>query len=91
MSVPTMAWKNQARCAPGRIADPDVFFPHANSTGTIATRLCGGCRVTDDCLAFAMSDLTLEGIWGGLDRKQRLLLAKQRLLPRGGAWAVARA
>jgi hypothetical protein len=41
--------------------------------------VCAGCPVRSDCLETAMSmDELVEGIWGGLDARERIVLALDR-------------
>jgi len=49
-------WKDRAACSTG--VDPDLFFaPAGSSEGWVtAKRICGGCPVTDECLADAADD-----------------------------------
>jgi WhiB family redox-sensing transcriptional regulator len=55
-----------------------MFFPHRTSEmGTKrALRICDRCGVTEQCLAFAISNDEQWGIWGGLSRTERQLVAK---------------
>jgi WhiB family redox-sensing transcriptional regulator len=65
---------------PARWADaacrgrPDVnFFPGRGGKTTPAKALCAGCASSAPCLAFALADHDLQGIWAGTtaaDRKE---------------------
>lgn len=72
-------WARSAAC---RDADPEHFFPIG--PGDVRSReaalsFCRTCTVRVDCLAHALRDRTLHGIWGGTDEAQRAELR------RGGA------
>ena len=47
------------------------FFPRRGHDTRLAKLICEGCAVQFECLAFAMVDDTLEGIWGGTSGWQR--------------------
>lgn len=55
---------------PGRPANalcqglgPDFFFPTSSVGLARAERICAGCPVAAECLAVALDDLSLHGIW----------------------------
>jgi WhiB family redox-sensing transcriptional regulator len=69
-------WADSAAC---RDADPEHFFPIGQ--GDVASReaalsCCRVCPVVNDCLAHALRDRTLHGIWGGTDEVQREALRR---------------
>jgi hypothetical protein len=47
------------------------FPPFDNITHANAVSICRRCRVKDECLAFAVADPELLGIWGGASERQR--------------------
>lgn len=66
-------WRSQASC---RMTDPELFFPNGTSGPTLlqieqAKRVCGGCPVSLDCLAWAIDTGQDAGIWGGLTEDER--------------------
>ncbi len=65
-----MSWQSLAAC---RGLDPDLFFLERSESVSEAKAVCWGCPVRRDCLAFAMADDSLAGIWGATTRKQRRL------------------
>jgi WhiB family redox-sensing transcriptional regulator len=51
---------------------PDVnFFPTRGERIDPARAVCSTCLVRDECLAFALADATIVGVWGGTSEKQR--------------------
>lgn len=61
-------WFPQAACH-GR--GPSEWFP-PDKKGTIAARtVCAGCEVRSECLAYALADDTLVGVWGGTSENER--------------------
>lgn len=73
-------WRDQALCAE---IDPELFFPkkddpeRRNNIET-AKRLCGECAVRANCLASALENNEVHGIWGGLTGRERRNLIKAR-------------
>ena len=63
------AWHRDAACkeAPQSI----TWFPLNRDFGEAAKAVCGGCLASEACLAFALSDPTLDGIWAGTTAKER--------------------
>lgn len=49
--------------------DPDLWFLSANAA--IAKRICRGCPVRTDCLAYALAEGIDHGTWGGLTETER--------------------
>ena len=43
-----------------------------------ARRICGGCEVRSECLAFAFRTREQYGIWGGYDYEERKALIRKR-------------
>ena len=81
-------WRSDAACL--GIADPDLFFPTAE-TGPLhdaqvaaAKAVCAGCPVVTECLAEALARIP-DGIAGGLTADER------RALRRRGRTAVTSA
>lgn len=79
-----LEWRDLAAC---RGADNDLFFP-AGETGpaaghiAIAKRICGGCDVQDECLAYAIETNQVAGIWGGFTEDERRPLRRKWLVER---------
>jgi len=41
---------------------------------------CYGCPVQDPCLEYALSNMEMHGVWGGLTADERFKLSSRRLL-----------
>lgn len=78
-------WRAAGACLS---ADPDLFFP-VSPGGAGATQIaraqevCARCRVSRQCLEFAMRTGEAQGIWGGTTpeeraRERRRARARQR-------------
>jgi hypothetical protein len=75
LDIYTHKWVEQANCAS---TDPDSFFPESDSSNTKAKNVCANCYVAQQCLDYAMEDMSLSGIWGGVTHTYRKQLATQR-------------
>lgn len=69
---------------PCMISDPEAWFPNQAQSASReirnAKKLCESCPVQRECLAYAVANPELLGIWGGLTPKERLgLRRKQRV------------
>jgi hypothetical protein len=74
-------WRDDAAC---RDADPDLFFP-IGTTGPArrqigeAKRVCRTCPAQAPCLAWALDNKVIDGVWGGTTGEERRAL---RSLPK---------
>ena len=68
-------WQEIAAC---RGLPAEMFYPfHRNELGKKrALRICDRCEVAEQCLAYAIKNDEQWGIWGGLSRPERQLVAK---------------
>ncbi len=69
-------WMDLALCA-GE-ADPEIFFPQSNGGAKKAKKVCQRCAVVEECLAFALNNDIVEGVYGGLTETERAALAAVR-------------
>lgn len=67
--APLGEWTRQGLCTQ---ADPEIFFPPKGNPGIRAKQICAGCPVRAECLAYAIEADEEFGIWGGLNRAERL-------------------
>ena len=68
------SWRQQAYCK-GKDSDHSVFFTEvrgASSRYLEAKAMCYACRVSDQCVQYAMKNSIRDGIWGGLPYRERL-------------------
>lgn len=80
------AWRADALCK----EYPDLaWFGKTERSSKAAKAVCSDCLVREECLAYAMSDPTLEGIWGGLTRRERGQLRHSGSEPLGALPATA--
>jgi WhiB family redox-sensing transcriptional regulator len=56
---------------------PDFFFPTSGVGIARATRVCARCPVAEECLATALDDSSLHGIWGGTSARDRQYLRSE--------------
>ena len=71
-------WREQAACKDD--PTPDLWFvPPGDRHGIAAAKaICRRCPVAAECLAEALADPSIVGVWGGLDEQQRARLHKKR-------------
>lgn len=72
-------WRHSSKC---RDEDPELFFATAVSIHTRrvqdrAKAVCATCPVVANCLEWAMSQTSVQGIWGGTDEDQRKTLRRR--------------
>lgn len=63
---------------PCMISDPEAWFANQAQSASRETqnakRLCKTCPVQNECLAYALANAELQGIWGGLTPRERTKL-----------------
>jgi WhiB family redox-sensing transcriptional regulator len=79
--TPRSDWRDDAAC---RDADPDLFFPTGTTGAALrqigeAKRVCRTCPAQTQCLAWALDNSVIDGVWGGTTGHERRAL---RSLPR---------
>jgi plasmid maintenance system antidote protein VapI len=62
------SWVDSALCAQ---TDPDSFFPEKGGSTRDAKKICLGCEVRSQCLAYALNHDERFGIWGGFSERER--------------------
>jgi len=70
-------WRDSAAC---KGVNPAVFFPEQGGSAERAMRFCWSCPVTEQCLEFALRAGFRDGVWGGMNPRQRRLIKRQRLV-----------
>lgn len=61
-------WQDHAACAAMSV---EVFFDESAEGVAEAKAVCAGCCAWEHCLDYALSDSTLEGVWGGMTYEER--------------------
>lgn len=56
--------------------DPEIFFPEKGGSTREAKKICAGCEVRAECLAYALNNDERFGIWGGLSERERRRLKR---------------
>lgn len=62
-------WIELARCAE---YDPEIFFPLKGESAQPARVICAQCQVRAQCLAWSIRTDEEHGVWGGLNRAERV-------------------
>ena len=85
--TPTADWRARSACLD---ENPELFFP-VGTTGPAAAqvdeakRICGGCEVRSECLAWALEENQDHGVWGGLSEDERRSLRRRNARTRATA------
>ena len=69
-----LSWMDAALCTQ---TDPEAFHPGKSESSTAAKRTCAACDVTTECLAYALADPSLEGVWGGTSVRERQAMRRK--------------
>ena len=72
------AWTTDALCAQ---VDPDLFYPETGAPNQDAKRICGGCDVRAECLAYALAHRERFGVWGGTTERERRRMRRAPVTP----------
>jgi WhiB family transcriptional regulator, redox-sensing transcriptional regulator len=67
-----MEWILEANCGN---ANTDLFFSKYKKEQDMAKSICQSCKVSLDCLKFAINNQCDDGIFGGLTAKERSIYA----------------
>lgn len=51
--------------------DPAVWFPEKGQGNTAAKAICHRCDIEATCLATALADPEIDGVWGGTSHRER--------------------
>ncbi len=76
-AAPGEGWVVHAKCAD---LPRSTFFPSDVIGAEVAKRICAGCAVRRQCLAYALANRIEHGVWGGATERER-----RRKLRRGRA------
>ena len=64
-------WVERAAC---RGSGFGQYFPSGGASAGPAKAVCAGCPVQSECLAFALQNPQLQGVWGGTSETERRAL-----------------
>ncbi len=84
-------WRQSSACAEVDV-DPDLFFPTSSEVEktTQAKKVCGGCPVRQQCLAWALEAKQDTGVLGGMDERERRAVhgrpSAAQVTPPASAW-----
>ena len=67
-------WMTDGNCLE---VDPDLFFPGKNDNARKPKEVCAACPVAAQCLQYAIDNEFDDGIWGGLNGRERRKLANR--------------
>jgi WhiB family redox-sensing transcriptional regulator len=73
VDITTHDWMTSAAC---HGLDPELFFSAAARDGRAARAACVRCPVRRPCLAYALADPALTGIWAGTTPLERAELRR---------------
>jgi WhiB family transcriptional regulator, redox-sensing transcriptional regulator len=76
LGVSDLPWSDLAACLG---MDPSFFFPENKLDSVTAKSVCAACPVRLECLEFALPQEDLDGVWGGLNERERRRLRRQHL------------
>ena len=62
------SWQRYAAC---RGQDIEEFFPAEGSGATRTAAICARCPVAEECLAYALDNPGLKGVWAGTSERRR--------------------
>ena len=72
-------WRERGTCVNVTREQADWFFSVHPPTVAKAEAICTKCNVRAQCLAYAMKDPTLVGVWGGTSARYRRRLRRGNL------------
>lgn len=68
-------WERFANCA---TTDPELFVLNKGESTQEAKKICAACTVRLKCLETALTNDEKYGVWGGLSRRERKALLRER-------------
>ena len=69
------SWRQRAAC---QGIDAEVFYPNTEEEAEEAKAICNVCPVRETCLEYALANREREGVWGGLNERERRRVSRQR-------------
>jgi len=68
-------WHQRAACGGVGVAG----YVLGRGEGEYSRELCKGCVVREECLATALADVSLTGLWGGTTTRERMAMRRARV------------
>jgi WhiB family redox-sensing transcriptional regulator len=68
-------WIEEGRCPE---VGPEPWFPPKGHSDAEAKAICAECEVREQCLAYAIEADEEHGMWGGLNRAERIRVLRTR-------------
>ena len=75
ISMRSVSWAAEAACKGGK---GSLFYAESENDERKAKAICSLCSVRVQCLEFAIASREPDGIWGGLNPRQRRRLVRER-------------
>lgn len=74
--MPREGWQEDGSCY---LSGRDDFYPEGETPPPAVVRMCSTCDVRGDCVAFSFTlpELWDQGIWGGMNERQRRKYEKE--------------
>jgi WhiB family redox-sensing transcriptional regulator len=66
-------WEARAACRGLPVA---CFVVERGASTVAAKAVCARCPVWEECVDFALADLSISGVWGGTSNRQRMRTRK---------------
>lgn len=77
------AWQRYGEC---QGLDVDLFIGAHYNVAKKAKAICETCPVKEECLAYALENIGMTGIWGGTDHQERLKILGKKSTKEGGLY-----
>ena len=74
----TQPWMQHGECAGIGPENDRIFFPQRGESSSEARTMCAKCKVTEDCLEYALRTNQQYGIWGGTSNRERKRIRLER-------------
>jgi WhiB family redox-sensing transcriptional regulator len=74
VAVMAGSWVQRAAC---RGTGFGPYFPRGGASATPAKAVCARCPVRRECLAYALQNSQLQGVWGGTSDTERRALRRR--------------
>lgn len=75
-AAPRPAWQAKGACRSDGTA---AYFVGPGGDQSAGKARCAGCPVKGPCLAYALADLSIRGIWGGTSDRERQALRRAQV------------